>query len=190
MEIGILPVGQVDATITRRIQEKLTRVIPHTMCSVIDSQLSLSEKAFDRKRKQYRSNVILSEIQSYAARKKELDRVLGVVDADLFVSELNFVFGEAACPGKAALISLWRLKPEFYGAPPNVELFTERSLKEAVHELGHTLGLRHCSRSSCVMYFSNSISDTDRKQSLFCDRCYLQVAMRSTIWGKRFGRTI
>jgi archaemetzincin len=177
MEIGILPVGQADATITRRIQEKLTRVFPDTMCLVIDAQLSLSEKAFDRKRKQYRSNVILSEIQGYAAKKKDLDRVLGVVDADLFVSELNFVFGEAACPGKAALISLWRLKPEFYGAPPNVELFTERSLKEAVHELGHTLGLRHCSRSSCVMYFSNSIFDTDRKQSLFCDQCYLQVAM-------------
>jgi archaemetzincin len=160
-----------------RIQEKLMRVFPDTICMVIDEQLPLSEKAFDKKRKQYRSNVILSEIQGYAAKKKDLNRVLGVVDADIFVSELNFVFGEAACPGKAALISLWRLKPEFYGGPPNMELFTERSLKEAVHELGHTLGLRHCSRSSCVMYFSNSIFDTDRKQSLFCDQCYLQAAM-------------
>jgi archaemetzincin len=177
MKIGILPIGQVDATVTRRVQEKLTRVFPDTMCLVIDERLPLSEKAFDRKRKQYRSNVILSEIQGYAAKKKDLDRVLGVVDADMFTSELNFVFGEAACPGKAALISLRRLKPEFYGAPPNVELFTERSLKEAVHELGHTLGLRHCSRSSCIMYFSNSIFDTDRKQSSFCDQCSLQVAM-------------
>jgi archaemetzincin len=148
------------------------------VCSVIDEQWPLSEKAFDKKRKQYRSNVILSEIQGYTAKKKDLNRVLGVADADIFASELNFVFGEAACPGEAALISLRRLKPEFYGSPPNVELFAERSLKEAVHELGHTLGLRHCSRSSCVMYFSNSIFDTDRKQSLFCDRCHLQVAMR------------
>ena len=106
-----------------------------------------------------------------------MDRVLGVMDADIFASELNFVFGEAACPGKAALISEWQLKPEFYEAPPDMELFAQRSLKEAVHELGHTLGLRHCSRSSCVMYFSNSILDTDRKQSLFCDECYLQVVM-------------
>jgi archaemetzincin len=178
MEIGILPIGQVDATITRRIRESLTGVFPDTTCLVIDGQLSLPENAFDKKRKQYRSNVILSEIQGYAAKQKDLDRVLGVVDADMFVSELNFVFGEAACPGKSALISLWRLKPEFYGATPNIELFAERSLKEAVHELGHTLGLRHCSRSSCVMYFSNSIFDTDRKHSLFCDQCYLQVAMR------------
>jgi archaemetzincin len=177
MKIGILPIGQVDATITLRIQENLMRIFPDTICLVIDEQLPLSEKAFDKKRKQYRSNVILSEVQGYAAEKKDLNRVLGVVDADIFVSELNFVFGEAACPGKAALISLWRLKPEFYGAPPNMELFAERSLKESVHELGHTLGLKHCSRSSCAMYFSNSIFDTDRKQSLFCDQCYLQAAM-------------
>ncbi|MGB9842483.1 MAG: matrixin family metalloprotease, partial [Candidatus Bathyarchaeales archaeon] len=85
--------------------------------------------------------------------------------------------GEALCPGKAAIISLWRLKPEFYGDTPDMTLFSARVLKEAVHELGHTLGLRHCSRGSCVMYFSNSIIDTDRKQSLFCDQCYLHVTI-------------
>lgn len=177
MEIGILPIGYVDAIVTLQIQEKLLKVFPDTTCRVIDEQLPLSEKAFDKKRKQYRSNVILTELQSYAAKKKGLSRVLGVVNADIFVPELNFVFGEAACPGKAALISLWRLKSEFYGATPNMKLFTERMLKEAVHELGHTLGLMHCVRSLCVMHFSNSILDTDKKQSLFCDQCYLQVAM-------------
>ena len=177
MRISILPIGQADADILMRIKENLARVFPDTTCLVIDEKLPLREEDFDKKRNQYRSNVILSEIQGYAAKKTDLNRVLGVVDADIFVPELNFVFGEAACPGKAALISLWRLKPEFYGDAPNMELFSARALKEAVHELGHTLGLRHCSRSSCVMHFSNSIFDTDLKQSLFCDQCYLHASI-------------
>jgi archaemetzincin len=177
MKIGILSIGQADTGILMRIKEKLARVLPETTCLVIGEKLPLREEAFDKKRKQYRSNAILSEIQGYAAKKTDVNRVLGVVDADIFVPELNFVFGEAVCPGKAALISLWRLKPEFYGDAPNVELFSARALKEAVHELGHTLGLRHCPRSSCVMHFSNSISDTDLKQSLFCGQCYLHASI-------------
>ena len=177
LKIGILPIGLLDATVTLQIQGNVGKIIPDTKCVTIDDCFIQLGKAFDEKRRQYRSNVILSEIQGYAAEKKWVNRVLGVVDADIFVPELNFVFGEASCPGKTALISLWRLKPEFYGVSPNMELFLARALKEAVHELGHTLGLRHCSRSSCVMYFSNSIFDTDRKQSLFCDQCYLEAAV-------------
>ncbi len=177
MKIGILPIGQVNTDILLKLQEKLVQIFPDVKCAVVDARLPVPENAFDKRRKQYRSDVILGKIQVYADRRKGLRSVLGVVDADVFVSELNFVFGEAACPGKAALISLWRLKPEFYGDAGNAELLAARALKEAVHELGHTLGLKHCRHSSCVMHFSNSIFDTDRKQSLFCDECYLQATL-------------
>jgi archaemetzincin len=183
MRIGVLPIGETDATIIAWIKENLTRVFPNATCVVVDETVPLREEAFDEKRRQYQSHVILSEVQGCAVRKPSLNRVLGVVDADIFVPELNFVFGEATCPGKAALISLWWLRPEFYGESPNMALFLERALKEAVHELGHTLGLRHCPRSSCVMHFSNSISDTDIKQSLFCDKCYLHAKISANRLG-------
>jgi archaemetzincin len=176
MKLGLLRVGQVPVGVTKQIQENLLQVFPNTTCLIIDEELPLPRKAFDGKRGQYRSSIILNEIQRYTAKRKDFDSVLGVVDADIFVSGLNFVFGEAACPGKAALISLWRLRPEFYGALADMEVFLERSVKEAVHEVGHTLGLRHCGRFSCVMFFSNSIVDTDGKQSQFCDQCTAKVA--------------
>jgi archaemetzincin len=84
---------------------------------------------------------------------------------------VNFVFGEAELSGKAAIISLYRLKPEFYGEPVNQTLFLERAAKEAVHEIGHTLGLTHCSNPSCVMSFSNTIRAVDTKKREFCPKC-------------------
>lgn len=175
MKIGILPIGQINSQIIQRVQENLRIIFPKTECVIIPKSLPIPKETFDKARNQYFSGAILSKIQEYAIKEEALDRVLGIVDVDIFVPELNFVFGEAECPGKAALISLLRLKPEFYGERPNVEVFLERSTKEAVHELGHTFGLRHCSNPFCVMFFSNSIFDTDRKQSLFCNKCYLKV---------------
>ncbi len=171
-----MPIGDVDRSVLVHIGKGLPSVFPDTTCHVIDAQFPLPENAFDKKRGQYRSNQILSAIQSYAIRAG-FGRLLGVLNVDIFVPQLNFVFGEAAFPGRAALISLWRLKPEFYGEVSNRQVLEERSLKEGVHEVGHTLGLRHCSRLSCAMRFSNSVFDTDRKQRLFCDECYVQASI-------------
>jgi archaemetzincin len=175
MQIGVLTVGETDSEIIAWIKENLTRVFPESTSTVVSEEIPLREEAFDEKRKQYKSSLILSEVQGFALRKPYLSKILGVVDTDIFVPKLNFVFGEATCPGKAALISLWRLKPEFYGNKRNTSLFLKRILKEAVHELGHTLGLEHCSQPLCVMHFSNSIFDTDKKQKYFCDKCYLHA---------------
>jgi archaemetzincin len=180
MKIGILPVGQVAPEVLAGIAQGLVKTFPDTTCSVIKEIMPLPAGAFDKKRNQYSSSVILNEIRAYAAGRQDFHRVLGVVDVDIFVSGLNYVFGEAYTPGKTALVSLWRLKPQFYGAKADMAVYILRALKEALHELGHTLGLQHCPRSSCVMHFSNSIFDTDKKQSLFCDQCYLEAAIAIT----------
>lgn len=175
MKIGILRIGQVDSYVVSRIQENLQMIFPDTQCRLIGEVSPIPETAFEMARGQYRSDVILDKVLSFAEKMEGVDRVLGIIDLDLFVPSLNFVFGEAECPGRAALISLWRLRPEFYGESAKMEVFLERSTKEAVHELGHTLGLRHCTNVFCVMFFSNSIFDTDRKRSFFCNKCYLEA---------------
>lgn len=176
-------IGQVDSDTTKRIQESISTIFTQTKCIVIDEEIPLPEKAFDKARKQHRSEVILGKVRSYA-EKSRFDRVLGIADIDVFVPTLNFVFGQADYDGRAALISLWRLRPEYYGDLPNEQLFDERSVKEAVHELGHTLGLEHCSNVFCVMHFSSSIYETDVKHSLFCDKCSIKIEAAITGLGK------
>jgi archaemetzincin len=177
MKIGILPIGIIAPEVLGGIQDGLAKTFPDTSASKIKEALPIPEQSFDKKRNQYNSNILLNEIRAYAVKRTDFHRVIGVIDGDIFTSGLNYVFGEAYTPGNAALISLWRLKPQFYKEKPNLELYILRALKEAVHEAGHTLGVRHCPRSMCVMHFSNSIFDTDRKQNLLCDDCYLQAAI-------------
>jgi archaemetzincin len=102
------------------------------------------------------------------------EKILAIVDHDLYVPELNFVFGEAG--QKVAVISLTRLRQEFYRLPQDQNLFYKRALTEAVHELGHTYGLGHCRNLHCVMFFSNSLMDTDRKGPEFCPECKTKLS--------------
>jgi len=125
--------------------------------------------AFDSIRNQYNSTaVIASVLEQFGGNS---NKVLGVTGVDLFVPVLTFVFGEAQLDGTAALVSAYRLDDVFYGLPPNRNLFEQRLIKEAVHELGHTFGLIHCRDYNCVMHSSTSVEEVDIKGSEFCENC-------------------
>lgn len=170
MRLAVLRVGPVDVNIAKTIQKSLRKAFPEVTCSVLEQEMSIPQGAYSSRRRQYNSSKILMRLRNYV-QDLDADRILGVTDVDLYAAGLNFVFGEAECPGIVAIISLSRLRQEFYGHASDRRLFAERCVKEAVHEVGHTVGLSHCRDSSCVMFFSNSILDTDRKGESFCDRC-------------------
>ncbi|MFZ6016814.1 MAG: archaemetzincin family Zn-dependent metalloprotease [Nitrospirota bacterium] len=166
MDIILISVGKIDKKVIEALKDNLGRVFNREI--FISKEMSEPHYAFNKKRNQYLSTAILNAIREqkeYAS----YERILGIVDHDLYVPELNFVFGEAS--RKVAVISLTRLRQGFYGLPEDRNLFQKRVLTEAVHELGHTYGLGHCSNPHCVMFFSNSLMDTDRKGSEFCPRC-------------------
>jgi predicted Zn-dependent protease len=114
------------------------------------------------------TNIIKDDTRSYELKNTI---VLGICNFDAYSSGLNFVFGQAHLTGGVAVIYLPRLRQEFYGLHADTSIFIERVLKEATHEVGHAFGLGHCPKQSCVMHFSNSLVDTDRKAKDFCNVC-------------------
>jgi hypothetical protein len=93
------------------------------------------DRAFDPSRGQYRSGILLAEVLSGSSSPDE--KRIAVVDVDLFVPVLTFVFGEAQLEGLAAIVSTHRLSDEFYGLKGDRRRLLERLEKEVVHELGH-----------------------------------------------------
>ena len=96
-------------------------------------------------------------------------KVLAVTDQDLFIPILTYVFGEAQLDGRAAVCSTARLREGVELAGPR--LLQERLAKEAVHEVGHTFGLRHCEAAGCVMGRSAGVAGVDQKSHQLCSTC-------------------
>ena len=151
--------GDLVAALARELRERGVTVS-------IGAALALPDSAYVRARDQYQASALL-----YAVRTSGAPHALGLTHRDLFVEELNFVFGVADAAGRACVVSIARL-----AADGDEALLRARILKEIVHELGHTLGLKHCPDPRCVMHFSNSIFDTDRKSDAYCNGCLRRLA--------------
>jgi archaemetzincin len=167
LEITIVPVGgaEVPPWLSRELARRFgARAGP-------GEPLSVRSEWMDSARGQMRSSPVVDAlIERAAAGHTDPERqwLLGVTDTDLCAPGLSFVFGEATVGGCCAVISLARLRTEGGGDPA---LFRRRVLTEAVHELGHVAGLSHCSNSECVMWASETLSDTDRKGTEPCQAC-------------------
>ncbi len=100
-------------------------------------------------------------------------RILVLANIDGYVEGLNFVFGLSKL-GFGGIVFTLRLNPIFYGQEYDEKLYRLRIFKETLHELGHSYGLSHC-LNFCVMRFSNSIYDVDKKPSYYCQSCQRKI---------------
>ena len=170
--LRLLPIGKLDGELLRDLGRALSRSF-RVPSEVITPALD-PEFAFHGERQQYHSSEILYRMQNLVST--DTWRVLGVTGVDLYIPILTFVFGEAQMGGPCSLVSFHRLRQEFYGLPLDHKILRDRLVKEAVHELGHTVNLTHCDDYGCAMAPSHAVEWIDLKNPEFCSECRAKMA--------------
>ncbi|MFA6469894.1 MAG: archaemetzincin family Zn-dependent metalloprotease [Bacteroidota bacterium] len=171
------------------VSVELISSIIHPLHSVFQTEIILEEplpglveKVYDDSRAQYNSTDIIRKLldrEELLIRKSfsntfapdPKSKIVGITSVDLFVPILTYVFGEAQLDGQASVVSTFRLDNSIYGLEPDPVLLFERTLKETVHELGHTFGLYHCQNLECAMHASTAVEDIDIKGGMLCNEC-------------------
>jgi archaemetzincin len=132
------------------------------------AQLPTPTYAFNKDRNQYHCSAILRRL---GTASNSQDFLLGVTDVDLFVPEMPFVFGEADREARAAVVSVFRLRQ---GGP--LEAQPRRLSGEALHQVGHLIGLSNCEDARCAMFLATSLAECDRRGPELCNSCRNELA--------------
>jgi archaemetzincin len=166
-KIRIVPINNVDATFL----DRLGPCLEERFLAGVEQERSIAvpRSSLNATRGQLFVSTLTAKVQRMLP---EADSVLlAITDFDLYKTSHRFVFGDADEAQNIAVVSVHRLRSEFYGEPADANLLFQRTLKESIHELGHAFGLKHCYNARCAMYLSNSIFETDNKMPHFCEIC-------------------
>src|SRR5579871_6625859 len=175
--VHLLRVGTTDFSLLAHMRSAIPRSLKVT-CEILPFRFD-PKPAYHAERQQFHSSEILQRVQPLVRREDW--RLLAIADVDLYISILKYVFGEAQIGGPCALVSTFRLRQEFYGFERDDALLQQRLLKECVHELGHTLDLRHCQDYRCVMASSHAVEWIDLRDQKFCETCSLQLSAKKPL---------
>jgi len=166
-QLELVPVGALSPTVLPELRDDLGSCL-HREVHLADSVLDPGP-AFDAERRQYLATELMCQLLEPPPGPCE--RRIAVAAVDLFLPVFTHVFGTAQLGGHVGVASLYRLRPEYAGAPQDIGRMRERLAKEVLHELGHTFGLVHCRQPWCVMAPSRLPEEIDLKDLRFCDAC-------------------
>ncbi|MEM1640541.1 MAG: hypothetical protein QW206_02920 [Acidilobaceae archaeon] len=167
VEILLVPIGvsvQLLELVRRAIEEELDEEF---IVKVFLWSLRLDyRRSFNWSRGQLKAWKVNEEVSEALSDylRSPLKLVVAVCAGDAYYDDLNFVFGLANPKLGVASVYIARLSEE------SPEKLVERLAKEVLHEIGHLLRLSHC-ENECVMKFSNTLSDVDKKPRGFCSKC-------------------
>jgi archaemetzincin len=175
-KIYVVPLDENSRPYAEWLGQSLSRKMGFRLQTGIVSRLP--DEAYNANSNQYYAVPILSKLELLKGAEDEI--LLAVADEDLYIPSQNFVFGQSNSIGRTAIVSILRLKPEYYGLPDDEDLVRSRLLAAALHELGHLLGLRDCS-NECVMRRIRNVNELDRRPGGFCPNCLMSLTIPTKV---------
>ena len=154
--------------------------VSRLISSILDVKTTATENpvrimGYVTARHQVDAQALLDSVQAYMHQHRITEPVLLVVHQDLFRNGNSFVFGLARESIGAGVVSTSRLGNEYYGRQGSDDDYIDRIAKEGAHEIGHLLGLPHCSDRECVMFKPDTLDELDRKKKVLCLSCREQL---------------
>jgi predicted Zn-dependent protease len=171
-EIKVMATGEMARSVAEEVTKGINMVLSPEgnplLQLLITHDGSIVEGKIDLTKRRYRVDELIRCIDG----EGNISPLLLFTSLDIYYSDLDFVFGFTDMFREVSVVSLARLIEE--GVP--VEKVVERTVKTAIHEIGHLKGLRHCNNRRCVMTLSFNVRDTDNKDKIFCNRCYSRLS--------------
>jgi archaemetzincin len=165
--IGVLPIGELHDIVPKVIAAHISGYL--NLEATVLSPVDRPSYAFHEERVQYNVGAILQALEEKPI--KGIQKIVGVLNVDLFVPVFTHVYGEARQGGRVALVSLFRLGEDPVESIPPSAAMLERAAKVALHELCHLYNLTHCETHDCLMHFSGSLDDLDNISFRLCRYC-------------------
>lgn len=166
--VYIQPLGDLNQEYINYIKKSVENFYGYDC--VVRSKLNLTTDILAGSRTRYEAGKILKKYNSK-------ENVLLITEKDIAHKKSNDypewgVFGLGFRPGTTCVISTFRLKKNVSKAK-----FLERLKKVALHEIGHNLGLDHCTNDKeCMMTSaSGTVKQVDREKIWFCSKCWNQI---------------
>jgi archaemetzincin len=165
--IHLLTVGPFPRLLAEDLTARLSREVG-VPCRLLEEAGEI-EPLILPERAQVHADDLLRQLETLPI--EDGTKLVAVTLLDIAIPIFTFVFGRSRLGGPATLVSLARLKPEFYGMPADPTVTVRRGVAEILHEVGHSLELKHCRNYSCLMYFSHDVETVDLRGLSFCTSC-------------------
>ena len=174
LRVVILPVGKIEPAEIEAVSARLAKVLNHAVET--RAAVPVPKAGDDPARGQHLAAPFLAALKATQPRGTPAapapDATVFVTDVDLYRPQTDGVFGEIDAPGKAAVLSVRRLREAFYKRKADPGKQRARLVKMILVALGRIRGLTDCRDPHCVMAAMTALADVDARGERYCAACW------------------